>query len=291
VNSDDADKVDLEVNTSVNLPRRRLPPRSRFGCWTCRTRKVKCDEARPECKPCSRLGHTCDYNPRLFFKDDTPRVIERMGLANPRRGSVWDLSGPWPFQPQSMNLQLEDLLPPFSALTNDEDRERKAKFRIAGSYHVIVNPSSFADYEEYKTKEVDGSPHFTPSKEPASAYVDPFSTDQPQDSDPYNSPNDNQASDDPDIVIIKVFQDDKRKMVSPGGGLAVQRRPSRTSTLLIQSSVTSSSCQECSRFSYDNTPFMKMASKDGRDHQLVCYYKNFVHRHLAQVGLPVIFFI
>lgn len=27
----------------------RLPPRSRFGCWTCRTRKVKCDEARPKC--------------------------------------------------------------------------------------------------------------------------------------------------------------------------------------------------------------------------------------------------
>ena len=28
---------------SVIPPRSRLPPRSRSGCWTCRSRKVKCD--------------------------------------------------------------------------------------------------------------------------------------------------------------------------------------------------------------------------------------------------------
>ena len=63
---------------TIALPRPRLPPRSRFGCWTCRTRKVKCDEARPECTPCARLGHTCDYNPRVTFKDDTPRVVRKV---------------------------------------------------------------------------------------------------------------------------------------------------------------------------------------------------------------------
>ncbi|KAM0802546.1 hypothetical protein BDR22DRAFT_105216 [Usnea florida] len=34
------DKAELTVSASVNLPRTRLPPRSRFGCWICRTRKV-----------------------------------------------------------------------------------------------------------------------------------------------------------------------------------------------------------------------------------------------------------
>ncbi|KAI0384426.1 hypothetical protein F5Y04DRAFT_229293 [Hypomontagnella monticulosa] len=35
-------------------------PRSRSGCWTCRIRRVKCDEARPICKRCSSTGRTCD---------------------------------------------------------------------------------------------------------------------------------------------------------------------------------------------------------------------------------------
>lgn len=44
----------------------------------------------------------------------------------------------------------EDHLPPFSSLTNDEDREKKAEFRAPGTYNIIVNPSSFADLEEYR---------------------------------------------------------------------------------------------------------------------------------------------
>ena len=29
----DADNVDPKSNVAVNVPRTRLPPRSRFGCW------------------------------------------------------------------------------------------------------------------------------------------------------------------------------------------------------------------------------------------------------------------
>ena len=71
-------------------PRARLPPRSRTGCWTCRTRKVKCDEGRPICGQCTRLGHDCDYNPRLSFRDDTPRVVERMQEVSIVGSSIWD---------------------------------------------------------------------------------------------------------------------------------------------------------------------------------------------------------
>jgi hypothetical protein len=74
-----------------SVPRRtRLPPRSRTGCWTCRTRKVKCDEGRPQCGQCSRLGHTCDYSPRLSFRDDTPRVRERLQDVMVVSNTVWD---------------------------------------------------------------------------------------------------------------------------------------------------------------------------------------------------------
>lgn len=71
-------------------PRARLPPRSRTGCWTCRTRKVKCDEGRPVCGQCTRLGHNCDYSPRLSFRDDTPRVVERMQDVTVVSSSIWD---------------------------------------------------------------------------------------------------------------------------------------------------------------------------------------------------------
>jgi hypothetical protein len=43
------------------------PPktRSRFGCWPCKARKVKCGEEKPICKNCQRQGETCDYSIRL----------------------------------------------------------------------------------------------------------------------------------------------------------------------------------------------------------------------------------
>lgn len=75
---------------TIPPPKNRLPPRSRTGCWTCRTRKVKCDEGRPICGQCSRLGHTCDYNPRLSFRDDTLRVKERMAEVTVVGSAVWD---------------------------------------------------------------------------------------------------------------------------------------------------------------------------------------------------------
>uniref|UniRef100_L2FW23 Zn 2cys6 transcription factor n=1 Tax=Colletotrichum fructicola (strain Nara gc5) TaxID=1213859 RepID=L2FW23_COLFN len=43
----------------------RSGPRSRNGCWTCRTKKVKCDEQRPNCHRCTRLRLLCDYAPRM----------------------------------------------------------------------------------------------------------------------------------------------------------------------------------------------------------------------------------
>jgi Fungal Zn(2)-Cys(6) binuclear cluster domain len=39
--------------------------RSRFGCWPCKARKVKCGEEKPVCKNCERQGETCDYKVRL----------------------------------------------------------------------------------------------------------------------------------------------------------------------------------------------------------------------------------
>ncbi|KAF5231653.1 hypothetical protein FANTH_13321 [Fusarium anthophilum] len=52
-------------NAISPTPLGRSAPRSRSGCWTCRTKKVKCDEMRPVCRRCLRLKLSCDYAPRL----------------------------------------------------------------------------------------------------------------------------------------------------------------------------------------------------------------------------------
>ncbi|UPK92679.1 hypothetical protein LCI18_003614 [Fusarium solani-melongenae] len=50
-----------------HVPAPRNNPRSRNGCWTCRGKaaKKRCDERRPICGRCIRLGLFCDYRPRL----------------------------------------------------------------------------------------------------------------------------------------------------------------------------------------------------------------------------------
>lgn len=169
-------------------------------------------------------------------------------------------------------------------LTNDEDREKKAEFRTPGSYYLVVNPSSFAEFDEYKDNQHDrNSPKIIASKRRGSEYADQFSSKQPQ----YDGPdgdrsNDTPMSKDPDIVILKTFEDDTTKLGSPTSAV-VQALSSRTSTLSLPSSAGSTHRTDFCRFSYDNTPLMRMAHQDGRDHQLVYYYKTFVYRHLAQV--------
>jgi hypothetical protein len=39
---------------------------------------------------CTRLGHTCDYRPRLAFRDDTPRIMGRMADVKTNGHVVWD---------------------------------------------------------------------------------------------------------------------------------------------------------------------------------------------------------
>ena len=191
---------------------------------------------------------------------------------------------PRPFKRRRMSQQQEDLLPPFSLLTRDEDRENKAGYRKPGSYYLVVNPLSFAEFDEYKDNRYDrNSPKSITSKRRGSEHGDQFSNIQAQ----YNEPNgdnfnDIQASNDPDIVILKMFEDDTQKLMSPTSAV-VQARSSRTPTTSLPSSAGSAHRTDYFRFSYDNTPLMRMAHQDGRDHQLVYYYKTFVHRHLAQV--------
>ncbi|KAJ9294772.1 transcriptional regulator family: Fungal Specific TF [Paecilomyces variotii] len=198
-------------STDVNSPnlsvpsRVRLPPRSRTGCWTCRRRKVKCDEGRPTCGQCARLGHVCDYNPRLSFRDDTPRVMGRMAEVFTTGNSVWDPTSPTRASSRSNTSPVDDTLPPFAYLTSDEERERKAEAYTPGTYHVIVNPNSFSALPEYAETSADGGSAGEPDVRRgsvASSKVGSIRGDEHENA---------METDDPNVVILSKFEDTPRR--------------------------------------------------------------------------------
>ncbi|OGE48284.1 hypothetical protein PENARI_c030G02380 [Penicillium arizonense] len=92
--------------------------RSRRGCQTCRDKKVKCDEGRPNCARCTRLNRHCDYTPRPRKPysrqttltspsrqgDGSHTAAEQLGPQNsevPLTGSTAPLPGSQPKDPIS----------------------------------------------------------------------------------------------------------------------------------------------------------------------------------------------
>ncbi|KAL2820828.1 fungal-specific transcription factor domain-containing protein [Aspergillus cavernicola] len=51
--------------------------RSRSGCFTCRLRRKKCDEERPTCQSCSKLGLRCDYKTPSWWSTTEQRNRQR----------------------------------------------------------------------------------------------------------------------------------------------------------------------------------------------------------------------
>lgn len=169
----------------------------------------------------------------------------------------------------------DDLLPPFSTLTNDEDREKKAEYRAPGTYNIVVNPSSFIDLEEYREFLDDVKPNL------GSMLKDLPQRQQSLDSVQSRSSGED-FSDDPDIVILSKFEDDM-------GGLSnintqysrvvssVTPTPSDSScTSLIQHGEPASALGEA-------PTFLQVLHRDGVDQQLISHYNNFMRRSFAQV--------
>ena len=126
----------------------RLSHRSRAGCWTCRGRKVKCDETRPRCGPCTRLNRDCDWDHRWNFSNATlttqGRYLNVSTVGNP----VWDPNASGDSSSTPVGSRYDDL-PEFTSLLTDEERERKAETRRPGTFSVVVTPESFFDLPEY----------------------------------------------------------------------------------------------------------------------------------------------
>ena len=181
------------------------------------------------------------------------------------------------YDSQLANHFKHDFLPPFSTLTNDEDRERKAEFRPPGSYNVIVTPSSLALLEEYKAGQgEEKTPVTAGSKSSKTSSRDLASPDLEANVITFK---------DPDTVMLRVFEDSTKKLASPGS-------PSSRFMLSSASTMTSPSSghyfQRTDMFmlpsqSTPPPPTFEIKPQDNRDWPLVYHYRNILSRHLFHV--------
>ncbi|PLB46586.1 C6 zinc finger domain protein [Aspergillus steynii IBT 23096] len=86
-------------------PRAKIVKTKTFGgCWTCRRRKVKCDNLRPRCRRC---GDTCEgYDVDLYWLDDAnerPCSVKRQAMA------VYDPNLPVACDPVAIDRMLDQL--------------------------------------------------------------------------------------------------------------------------------------------------------------------------------------
>ncbi|KAH7155775.1 fungal-specific transcription factor domain-containing protein [Dactylonectria estremocensis] len=60
------------------------------GCWKCRTRKVKCDETKPACLACRRIGVRCTgYDAKFIWVEDDGQIVASQGRRILPCASTW----------------------------------------------------------------------------------------------------------------------------------------------------------------------------------------------------------
>lgn len=110
-------------------PRREDKPRTRGGCWNCRSRRKRCDQGRPNCAECSRLELKCEgYGVRLKWD---ARLTTR---GNRRGDSQLSLTTKDPVKSQR------------EASMNDVNNEARTPVRkLSGLFSLGVEAELFGD--------------------------------------------------------------------------------------------------------------------------------------------------
>ncbi|KAK5680234.1 hypothetical protein LTS10_007161 [Elasticomyces elasticus] len=81
------------------------------GCYHCRRSRVKCDEARPSCTRCLRIGVTCEgyrHTNDVLFRDETRKTIQKVTKTLPNTVPGPDASLTVPPLEQSLCLFFAD---------------------------------------------------------------------------------------------------------------------------------------------------------------------------------------
>jgi hypothetical protein len=181
---------------------------------------------------------------------------------------------------QSQDRSVEDILPPFSALTTDEERERKAELTNPGTYHVVANVGSFVALPEYREESLPTS-GAGDAGNLASSAVDEDDAPSSLSTDVVGT------ADDPNVVILRVFEEPPRKLsvqlsirsstnpVSPASSLGSAATASRQATQRSTQQVNSQALS-----------MLDIARGGGRDAQLLQHYRTAISPYILRTQRP-----
>ncbi|KAJ5863096.1 hypothetical protein N7455_007164 [Penicillium solitum] len=122
------------------------------GCWTCRTRKIKCDEAKPCCSQCYEKGLSCEgYSTRLQWL--TPATGERgLRSVDPPAGTVsQSLRRLMPAEPLEYTLDWDQVdgilhyLDSLESVVNPRSEDVSANIQNFGVFRVQQSTSEGVD--------------------------------------------------------------------------------------------------------------------------------------------------
>ncbi|KAF5013834.1 hypothetical protein FDECE_191 [Fusarium decemcellulare] len=133
-----------DASTSTVAAKRRPIPRkghtkSRAGCVTCKTRKVKCDEVFPQCGPCQRLGLGCKYQNKTAAVARPLRTAPAMFDANDLnffRHFLFDAYPPLPIDGFTVWQQA-------SQLSHEYDFLLHSMLGLGASHLGLLSPSGY----------------------------------------------------------------------------------------------------------------------------------------------------
>ena len=159
-------------------------------------------------------------------------------------------------------------MPPFSALTTDEQREMKAELKEPGKYFVVTNPRSFELLPEYRDMSM-------PEVDTAEALLHSSQAGTSERPSRVPSGSGIQDLEDPDTIILKAFEEPTRRgstqlpMIrltphSPYVFNPIQPLPDHPRELLPS-----------------NVPSLDDMRVEGKDFELLQHYRAVISHHLA----------
>jgi len=168
-----------------------------------------------------------------------------------------------------------DSLPPFASLTSDIERELKAEASSPGTYHVVVNPDSFASLPEYSEEADDELEirHHSFGGESGTA-----SLNRRRHRRDRNGELACKETDDPNVVILKKFEES----TPPMPGYWTGSSPTACSTDSKPPSEFGSPSLELAEMLHHSS-LNRAVNQHGEDERLLSHFRRVVWRHLVQM--------
>jgi hypothetical protein len=123
--------------------------RSRRGCWTCRKRRVKCDEGHPTCGPCTRLHRDCHYDHSWKFNNLIMRIRRQHDHVTTLGSPIWDQRMHSLTSKAAAGRSTQMGFPTSGDSTQGCDPETGSLSCPSKFFNSILTPHSFAKLPEY----------------------------------------------------------------------------------------------------------------------------------------------